>query len=666
MAKTTEPAPIINGYTNGHVEFPADSLDLLERDELVQMLRSMMNGGIVVNFHGKRTAQEIDKKVRPRQTIIKKELSVGTAEAQARNMIIEGENLQAMVTLYKERGQVDLILTDPPYNTGGTFRYNDKWDTDPNDPDLGQLVKMEDGSRHTKWMKAMLPRLNMMHAMLKPNGVLAICIDDNELFHLGMMLDEIFGENNRIGIINWQKSYSPKSQNTHLSTATEYVLVYAKDKDLAKTGLLARDAAMNARYWNPDNDPDGDWKRQGDPTAKDPQEGGMYAIHSPFTGKLYYPAANTHWRHPKKQMLAWLKEWQVEYSEVEIGDDSGGALLITGYDHHSPSSQANAKIIAQAKELATERLKQGHWPKLHFGEKGTAGPNLKRHLQFVKQGKVPLTYWADDEYDEPDVLGAQSWPHAESGHSQTGINELDSIVGRGHGFSTVKPLKLMKKLIQLWCPPGGLVLDPYAGSGTTGHAVLELNAEAGANRRFILVEQGSPDRGDKYARSLTQVRLKRVITGERAKGKAKPIESGFQFRMLTTKIDSRTVLTMRKDELIDLLITSHWDSSRRASCGLIRIDDPAYKYLVGRNDHNEGYFLIWNGGDQVGKLDADNYAIVLQEAKRAQLKQPYHVYARYEIYQSRNVVFYKVPDKILAHLGLNESSDAFNEAEECI
>lgn len=591
--------------------------------------------------------QEIDKKVRPRQTIIKKELSVGSAEAQARNMIIEGENLQAMVTLYKERGQVDLILTDPPYNTGGTFRYNDKWDTDPNDPDLGQLVKMEDGSRHTKWMKAMLPRLNMMHAMLKPNGVLAICIDDNELFHLGMMLDEIFGENNRIGIINWQKSYSPKSQNTHLSTATEYVLVYAKDKDLAKTGLLERDAAMNARYWNPDDDPDGDWKRQGDPTAKDPQEGGMYAIQSPFTGKLYYPAANTHWRHTKKQMLAWLREWQVPYSEVEIGDGEGGALLITGYDNQSPKSKANAKIIAEAKEAATERLKQGHWPKLHFGPKGTSGPNLKRHLKFVKQGKVPLTYWADDDYDEPDVLGAQSWPHKESGHSQTGINELDSIVGRGHGFSTVKPLKLMKKLIQLWCPPGGLVLDPYAGSGTTGHAVLELNSEAGTNRRFIMIEQGSPERGDKYARSLTQVRLKRVITGERAKGKAKPIDSGFQFRMLTTKIDSKTVLTMRKDELIDLLITSHWETNRRASSGLIRIDDPAYKYLVGRNDQNEGYFLIWNGGDQVGKLDADNYAIVLQEAKRAQLKQPYHVYARYEIYQSRNVVFYKVPDKIL-------------------
>ena len=646
-----------------------DALDLMDRDDLVKMVKTMITGGIVLNFHGKRTAQEIDKKVRPRQTLIKKELCVGSPEDQARNVLIEGENLQAMVTLYKERGQVDLILTDPPYNTGQTFRYNDKWDTDPNDPDLGQIVKLEDGSRHTKWMKAMLPRLNMMYAMLKPNGVLAICIDDNELFHLGMMLDEIFGEQNRIGIINWQKAYSPKSQTIHLSTATEYVLVYAKDKDFAKTGLLERDAEMNARYWNPDNDPHGPWKRQGDPSAKDPQEGAMYAIQSPFTGKLYYPPQNCHWRHTKPQMLAWLREWDVPYVQRDIGDGRGPALLIPGYDPVQMSLD-NEEAIGKARQSAQARLCRGNWPKLHFGEKGTSGPNLKRHLKFVKQGKVPLTYWADEEYESPLVMGPQSWDHTQSGHSQTGINELDSIIGRGHGFSTVKPLKLMKKIIQLWCPPDGLVLDPYAGSGTTGHAVLELNAETGTNRRFILIEQGSPDRGDKYARSLTQKRLRRAITGERVtnagelKAVADSLPGGFQFRILTKKIDSKTVLSMRKDDLIDLVITSHWENSRRGGCGLIRIEQEGYKYLVGCNEQREGYFLIWNGSDKVGQLDADSYTVVIQEGKKAGLKQPYHVYARYEIYQSRNVVFYKVPDKILAHLGLNENSDSYNEEDD--
>lgn len=211
------------------------------------------------------------------------------------------------------------------------------------------------------------------------------------------------------------------------------------------------------------------------------------------------------------------------------------------------------------------------------------------------------------------------------------------------------------------------MLDPYAGSGTTGHAVLELNYEAETNRRFILVEQGSPERGDKYARSLTQDGLKRAITGERPDNKknlrvmAEPLGNGFQFRMLTKKIDSKTVLTMKKDELIDVVITSHWENGKRGGGCLIRVEEHGYKYLVGKNEQNEGYFLIWNGGDQVGQLDAGTYATVIQEGKKAGLKQPFHVYARYEIYQSKNVIFYKIPDKILAHLGLNENNDSFNE-----
>ncbi len=658
------------------------ALENLDKEDLLKMVKTMINGGIIMNFHGKRTAQEIDKKVRPRQTKVIKELCVGLAEEQVRNLIIEGENLQAMVTLYKERGQVDLILTDPPYNTGQYFRYNDRWDTDPNDPELGQLVKLEDGSRHTKWMKAMFPRLNMMKAMLKPSGVLAICIDDNELYHLGMMLDEIFGEENRIAIINWQKAYAPKNDSKHVSTATEYVLVYAKDKTLSKTGLEDRTEGMNKKYKNTDNDPEGDW-RPDNSTVSTPSDKDRYAIQSPFTGELHYPGSRA-WVLPKKTMRETLELWGSNYIEVDLKDGRPTALLIKGspvpkisnlnlLDNNPVVSQKNvteSSAVAISKKNAEKILDKGPWPALYFGDTGKGRPATKRYINRVKKGKVPLTYWADEDYDEVLELGSQSWDHEESGHSQSGIKELNAIVGKGHAFDTVKPLKLFKKIIQLWCPPAGLVLDPYAGSGTTGHAVLELNDQARTSRRFILVEQGSPERGDKYARSLTQERIKRVITGERTdnKGKLKikeaPIKGGFQFRMLTQKIDSKTVLTMRKDELIDLVITSHWENNRRGGCGLIRIEDSSYKYLVGKNEQNEGYFLIWNGGNAVGQLDTISYSTLIQEGKRAGLKQPYHVYARYEIYQSKNIIFYKIPDKILAHLGLNENSDRYNEDEE--
>src|SRR6266487_7128881 len=100
-----------------------------------------------------------------------------------------------MSSLYQYHGKVDLILADPPYNTGKDFRYNDRWNEDPNDPDLGELVGPDDAGRHTKWMRFMWPRLKVMYDMLKPGGVLAICIDSRELFRLGAMLDDpdLFG-----------------------------------------------------------------------------------------------------------------------------------------------------------------------------------------------------------------------------------------------------------------------------------------------------------------------------------------------------------------------------------------------------------------------------------------------------------------------------------------
>ena len=645
-------------FTTDHL----DALEMLDKDDLVKMLKTMMSSGVVLSFHGKRTAQEIDKKVRPRQTQIIKKFCVGMLEDQARNMIIEGENLQAMVTLYKERGQVDLILTDPPYNTGQYFRYNDRWDTDPNDPELGQVVKLEDGSRHTKWMKVMLPRLNMMKAMLKPHGILAICIDDNELFHLGMMLDEIFGEENRIGIINWQKSAAARPDNKHISTSTEYILVYANDRDWARTATLARSEIDNKRYANPDNDPNGDW-REGNLTAKSYSKKDDYGIQSPFTGVVHYPAGNGAWRHPKNNIKNWLIQWGSEYEERDIKDGRGYALMV--------KEQKTGRVSKAISDKAFARFQQNNWPFVWFGFDGSCRPRVKTYLEKIRRGKVPVTYWAEEDFliDEiADInLDSVSWNYTESGRSADGVKELNAIIGNSHGFTTVKPMKLMKKIIQLWCPPNGLVLDPYAGSGTTGHAVLELNSEMKSNIRFILIEQGEPEKGDKYARSLTGERLKRAILGERSDGKghfsvkAPPLGGGFQFRMLTKKIDSKTVLTMRKDELIDVVITSHWENEKRGGCGLIRVEDDSYKYLVGRNEQNEGYFLIWNGGDQVGQLDTVTYATVIQEGKKAGLRQPFHVYARYEIYQSRNVIFYKIPDKILAHLGLNENSDSFNE-----
>ncbi|MDD2799880.1 MAG: DNA methyltransferase [Methylococcales bacterium] len=305
--------------TSGHYENLTKTALIRLLQEHDAALLEAGKDGIVMNYTGRTAPWQIIRQVKPKLHRIIKKYSIGDEQAQPLNEIWEGENLSTMVTLYKHRGQVDLILTDPPYNTGEDFRYNDKWDKDPNDPDLGDLVPKDDGSKHSKWLKFMTPRLWMMREMLKPGGVIAICIDHRELFRLGMLMDEIFREENRVGIINWQKSYAPKSDSKHLSTATEYVLVYAKDLDRAKTGLEKRTDSMNSKYSNPDNDQEGDW-RNDNSTAASGDEKAAYGIQSPFTGEMYYPGSR-YWNSAKATMKDWLEGWGSEYEEQDIGDN---------------------------------------------------------------------------------------------------------------------------------------------------------------------------------------------------------------------------------------------------------------------------------------------------------------------------------------------------------
>lgn len=580
---------------------------------------------------------------------------------------MEGDNLQAMATLFRERGQVDLILTDPPYNTGGDWRYNDRWEDDPNDPGVGDWVREDDGGRHTKWMRFMWPRLQMMKMMLKPTGVLAICIDYRELFRLGQMLDELFGQSNRLGIINWQKSYAPRADKRHVSTATEYVLVYAKDEERAKTVLLPRSEEMDARYKAPDGDPRL-WK-SGDASAAGGRThmGMVFGIQSPFTGEVHYPPNGSHWRDEQKQILVWLKQWGCEYELKDLKDE-GKRAAIGGID---PGEVRKVKGVVlktpldEARDQAERVLEAGPWPRIFFGVKGGGRPQRKNYLEEVKQGKVPVTFWADEDfYDEPLATGSVSWTHDVSGHSQTGINELDAIVGDDHGFETVKPLRLFERIIQLWCPTDGLVFDPFAGSGTSGHAVLDLNDAMGGERRFILVEQGRPDRGDPYARSLTADRLQRVISGDWNDGERDGLEGGYRYVKLDKKVDADALLSMEREELVDTLIASHFDAGARRRDALVNVPGDGFKYLVAKNADDEGFFLIWNGKKGNTDFTEATYEACAKEAKKAGLGSRYHVYARLYRFQTSNVVFYQIPDRILTDFGLDLRGEPYHDDDE--
>jgi len=640
--------------------------------------------GIIMSYTGRTAPWQIIRQVKPKLTKINQRASVGEALAQSQNIIIDGENLSAMVTLYKYRGQVDLILTDPPYNTGEDFRYNDKWDKDPNDPDLGELVPKEDGSRHSKWLRFMTPRIWMMRDMLKPGGVIAICIDHRELYRLGMLMDEVFREENRIGIINWQKAYSPKSdtggKKGGLSTATEYVLVYAKELEKAKTQLLDRTEEMDARYQTAvDGDPN-EWK-SGDasgPNASTHQKM-VYGIQSPFNGTMFYPPEGRCWANEKRSMKAWLEQWGHEYQEQWIDDGNVviekatkktvqvKALVLKGAKFEDGACVSSDRVIAKARAAAQKKLAAGAWPQLYFGQSGETGPQLKRYLKDVKKGKVPLTYWANEDYEVPLDIGTQSWDHEQSGHSQTGVTELDAVVGKGHNFKTVKPLRLMSKIVQLWCKPDGIVLDPFAGSGTTGHAVLELNKVSGATRRFVMIEQGNDETGDHYAKSLTADRIRRVVKGDWKSGMREPLGGGFQFiELKRQQVDAAAVNALQREEMIDLLLTSHWEKSDRAKISLTRFlpEVGSRRFLFATNVRNEGFFLIWDGADQPSDLNRDTFKAIVEEAKKHSLVDRYHVYASVATYSGRTVEFYKIPDRILEHIGFNTRADAYNNETE--
>ncbi len=599
--------------------------------------------GIRMEWNGNKAILDLLRKTKPRVLTENGvgEISCGDTEHRLENFIIEGDNLQVLASLYKYRGRVDLIYADPPYNTGKKdFRYNDRWLNDPNDDDLGEYVSEEDAGRHTKWLNFMAPRLYMMKQMLKDSGVLAVSIDERELFRLGMLMDDTFGEENRLGIINWEKKYAPSNDSKHLSPATEYVLVYAKKEVKTETRPLERTAQMNSYYRNLDNDSEGLWAGD-NPSAKTWSEKDDYAIQSPFTGEMHYPPSGACWRHKKSNMKAWLEAWGSSYVEKPDDNRKAKMLVIDG-------------DLEEAKRKAYDKYKEGSWSYLYFMEGGKGRPRTKRYLKHVKQGRVPMTFLTEADYEDVLEIGSQSWEHEQSGHSQDGTRVLRSIMGTVNTDrdSTPKPLMLIKKIIHLWCPQDGIVLDPFAGSGTTAHAVLELNEETSSNRKFILIEPGNPKENDCFARTLTAERIRRVITGNWAFGKKRPLPGGFTFKIKGQTIDETAIMNMQREELIDVISQADENNTGKASW-VERIDENNNCiYLFGKNKISQGVCLVW---DDRGSVITKEVAIAAyKEVKKAGLKTPFRMYGRSKLFSDESFVFLQIPDEIINQLGVDE------------
>ncbi len=409
------------------------------------------------------------------------------------NLIVEGDNLLALKALLPYyKGKVKCICIDPPYNTGNEgWAYNDNVNSPAIKKWLGETVGKEGETldRHDRWLCMMYPRLTLLREFLSEDGSIWIALDDTEMANLRLMMDEIYGAQNFIADIAWEKRYTRSNNAKLFYSLKDHVVVYRKS-DRLETIKEPRSAKSDENYDNPDNDPRGPWMTASyvNPATKAQRSKLVYSLLNPFTKeKVDHP---TH---------AWKYELETHRQHV-----------------------------------AENRL----W----WGKSGEAKyPRLKLYLREQTKGLVPV-----------DV-----WKYEDSGTTDDGGNEIKEIFGKA-SFDTPKPTRLIERILQIATNPGDLVLDSFAGSGTTGHAVLKMNAAAGLTpedtekhrdqnseplcssvssvvekkmpaRRFILVEMD-----EKIAPDITRERVKRVAEGyKNAKGeKVSGLGGGFRYARL--------------------------------------------------------------------------------------------------------------------------------------
>ena len=192
------------------------------------------------------------------------------------NLIVHGDNLAALKSLLPtHQGKVKCIYIDPPYNTGNEgWAYNDNVNSPLMKDWLGRVVDRDDLTRHDKWCCMMLPRLKLLRELLREDGVIFVSIDDNEVHHLRGLMDEVFGEENFVATVIWEKVYSPKSSAKYFSEDHDYVTAYARRIETWRPNLIARGEQAVKRYKNPDNDPRGAWSSS-DLTARNPYSRGF-------------------------------------------------------------------------------------------------------------------------------------------------------------------------------------------------------------------------------------------------------------------------------------------------------------------------------------------------------------------------------------------------------
>ena len=410
-------------FTEGKVDF----------DVLRQLLGDAVDDGeekYRLNWHGKSHARRLALT-----------LSTGTLRPcpdesvdwdTTRNLMIEGDNLEVLKLLQKSyAGKVKLIYIDPPYNKGKDFIYPDDFRdsllnylllTSQIDTDGQKLTSNREtsGRFHTNWLNMMFPRLKVARNLLSSDGVMFVSIDDGEVANLRKICDELFGEENFVANVVWQKKYTRANDAKWFSDNHDHILIYARHKEELRLAGRARNEEQLKTYSNPDNHEKGPWKA------------------TPLHAKS--------------------------------GSNTGSFTFSNGLEWTPPKG-----TYRRFNDETMRRMDKGG--ELWFGSDGEQVPSRKSFLSEVKETVTPTTLWL----------------HQEAGHTHEANNDLKAL-GMGGIFDNPKPVRLIKYMIDLATQPdqSHLVLDFFAGSGTTAQAVMEANAADGGDRRFICAQLPEP------------------------------------------------------------------------------------------------------------------------------------------------------------------------------
>lgn len=413
------------------------------------------------------------------------------------NRLIFGDNLLALKALEQEfTGKIKCIYIDPPYNTGSAFTHYD------------------DGIEHSLWLSLMRDRVELLHTLLRDDGTLWINLDDNEAHYCKVLTDEIFGRDNFVSTVIWERTTSARNDAKYFSVDQDYIFVYAKNKTSLNLNGLARTESSNSAYSNPDNDPRGPWREIDYKCAKsaDERPNLYYAITHPVTGDEVWPRRSRVWAY--------------------------------GQETHQ-------------KHLVEDLL----W----WGKTGNYSlPKLKKFHTDASTTLVPRTLWFTSEVDQ----------------TRTARKEIKDLFP-DHPFDTPKPERLIHRIITLATNPGDIVLDSFAGSGTTGAVAQKMG------RKWIMVELGD------HCHTHIIPRLKKVIDGEDPGGVTESTGwkggGGFRYYKLAPSL-------LKQDEFENWIINDKFNAAMLAEAmckleGFVYLPSDEYYWQHGQSTETDFIYV---------------------------------------------------------------------------